>query len=385
MTTHELMIEGAAAVRTWLCEPLPTGTAVALERLARSDGVRHVAVMPDVHLAEDVCIGTAVASSRWVYPTAVGGDIGCGVAAIRFDADRDLLAEPAAAEAVLVGLAERVPSNRHSRRTMRDGLPRELADSPLSDPRLEAMKDRDGRVQLGTLGRGNHFVELQADGDGALWLAVHSGSRGIGQAIARHHFERAVKSESGMPMLDADTEPGRAYLADAAWAGRYAAANRLAMVEVVVRLMEDLFGVTGARNSLIHTDHNHVREEPHFGEALLTHRKGAAPADEGQENVIPGSMGTATFHVTGRGCEEALRSSSHGAGRALPRAEARRAIGRKDLERQLRGVWYDRRMTDLLRDEAPAAYRDIGKVMRVQRDLVRVVRELRPVLCYKGR
>lgn len=180
----------SAPIRRWLAEPLPRDVAAALERLARCPDVRHVAVMPDVHLAHDVCVGTVVATSTLLYPSAVGGDIGCGMAALAFDAGAaDVLGEESRAAALMAALYDRVPANRQ--RAARE-LPAELAERVLSHSSLETIKRRDGRVQLGTLGRGNHFLEFQADEEeGRLWVMLHTGSRGVGQAIRDHHLEAA--------------------------------------------------------------------------------------------------------------------------------------------------------------------------------------------------
>ncbi len=373
-----------ASVRRWLAGPLPTDVAAALERLARTEDVCHVAVMPDVHLAHEVCTGTVVATRRRLYPHAVGNDIGCGMAAVRFRCEAAVLAGERPAAALLAGLYRTVPCIRHPRATMRDELPAPLNDEPLSHPALEQRKPRDGRVEFATLGRGNHFIEFQADEEGVLWLMVHSGSRAIGQAITAHHLAAARPANTGLPFLDAEEPAGRAYLADVDWACRYAGESRRAMVEAAPALTAELFGAAAEWDTLLRCDHNHVRRELHFGEELWVHRKGAIAAGEGEPGIIPGSMGTASFHVSGRGHAEALRSSSHGAGRRLSRTEAHRAVAGGDFRRQMRGVWFDQRLSERLRDEAPAAYKDIHAVMRAQRELTRIVRRLRPVLVYKG-
>ena len=171
-------------VRSWLAAPLPADVAHSIERLARAEDVQHIAIMPDVHLASDVCVGVALATRTLIYPAAVGNDIGCGMAAIGFAADADLLADERAAAHVLAGMYERIPAIKYARGMVAEQLPKNLQEVRLSDPGLEKLKMREGRYQLGTLGRGNHFVELQADEDNRLWLIVHSGSRGMGQAIA---------------------------------------------------------------------------------------------------------------------------------------------------------------------------------------------------------
>ncbi|MEX0866820.1 MAG: RtcB family protein [Pirellulales bacterium] len=373
-----------AKIATWLTEPMPVDVAKSIQQLARADDVQYVAVMPDVHLGRDVCIGAVVATSRLIYPAAVGSDIGCGMAAVRFDADADLLSDERAAASVLSGLYQRVPSNKHRSATMPDRLSDELDSRPLSDSRLEKLKWRDGRVQLGTLGRGNHFVEFQADQEDQLWLMVHSGSRAMGQAITGHHRNLGKRSAAGLVILDSDTESGHAYLDDVAWAVHYAEQNRLAMIEAVAELLHKLFGIGVVSDSLLHGNHNHVRRETHFGEHLWVHRKGAQSAQLDEPGIIPGSMGARSFHVAGRGCEKALCSSSHGAGRKLSRTDARKSVSTRQLQRQMESVWFDHRRADALRDEAPAAYKNIRAVMRAQKKLTRIVRELRPVLCYKG-
>jgi tRNA-splicing ligase RtcB (3'-phosphate/5'-hydroxy nucleic acid ligase) len=373
-----------AAVRRWLAGPLPQDVALALERLAHTDDVCHVAVMPDVHLSHEVCTGTVVATRRRLYPHAVGNDAGCGMAALRFAGPASLLAGEQAAARLLAGLYRTVPAIRHGRPTLKEHLPAALGDRPLSDPVLERLKLRDGRVEFATLGRGNHFVEFQADEQDQLWLMIHSGSRAAGQAITRHHLARCRPANTGLPFLEADSSEGRAYLADLDWACRYAEFSRQEMAEAISALVAELFGIQPDREGFLHCGHNHVRREVCFGEEWWIHRKGAISARQNEAGIIPGSMGTVSFHVAGRGQEAALFSSSHGAGRRLSRAQALKAVSGRDLRRQLSGVWFDHRLLDRLRDEAPAAYKDIHAVMRAQRDLTRTVRRLRPILSYKA-
>jgi tRNA-splicing ligase RtcB len=374
-------------IKTWLIDPLTPEVRAALERLSRCPDVQHVAVMPDVHLAHDVCIGTVLATTHLLYPGAVGGDIGCGMSALALDAGADLLASESAAATLLAELYQHVPANRH--RAPCD-LPPALAEQTLSHPALEAMKRRDARVQLGTLGRGNHFLEFQADDQERLWAMLHTGSRGIGQAIRDFHLSRAIdRQNSGnapppLPFIDAQTPDGAAYLADMTWALNYASANRRAILTAVCDILRNRFSIESLPDSQIDCHHNFVRRETHFGQPLWVHRKGALPAADGESGIIPGSMGAASFHVQGRGCAAALSSSSHGAGRAMSRDQARRAISPRDLQRQLRGVWFDHRLANRLRDEAPRAYKDVHAVMRAQRELTRITRTLRPLLSYKG-
>ncbi len=372
-----------APISTWLAEPMPRDVSEAIDRLRRAPDVAHVAVMPDVHLASDVCIGVVVATSTLIYPQAVGGDIGCGMLAVAFDAEAAALQDAGVAGRILSALGRAIPARRRNRRAVTP-LPPDLASSPLGTAHLESVRRDDGVLEFATLGSGNHFIEFQGDDDGRLWLMVHSGSRGMGPAIRDHYLARASPVGAGLRALDASSDDGASYLRDTSWARRFAEASRRAMAADVDVVLNNVLDARLCWDTAISTDHNHVSLE-RFGERdLWVHRKGAMPAGSGQPGVLPGSMGSASFHVEGRGHEPALRSSAHGAGRALSRSSARARISARDLRRQMSGVWFDYRMSEQLRDEAPGAYKDIRVVLRAQHDLVKVTRVLRPVLSYKG-
>jgi tRNA-splicing ligase RtcB (3'-phosphate/5'-hydroxy nucleic acid ligase) len=372
-----------ASLRTWLAAPLPQDVAQAIDRLRRAPDVHHVAVMPDVHLAEEVCIGVVIATSALIYPQAVGGDIGCGMLAVAVDANADALRDPRVAAEILARFGPAIPPRRRHRRAA-IAQPADLTEAALSDPRLEAVRGSDGILEFATLGSGNHFLELQADEDDRLWLMVHSGSRAMGQAIRRVHLDRAQPVGNGLRALGAASEAGADYLRDVAFARRFAEASRRAIAAEAGAVIESTLNAALEWDSVITTDHNHVALERHAGRDLLVHRKGAMAAFDGQPGVLPGSMGTASYHVEGRGCADALCSSAHGAGRALSRTDARRRFTERDLQRQMNGVWYDYRLAARLRDEAPGAYKDLRAVLRAQQELVKVTRVLRPVLNYKG-
>lgn len=373
----------SAELRTWLPEKASPELTRALGRLVETEDVVRVAVMPDAHLAEEVCVGTVTATRTRILPAAVGGDIGCGMLALRFDAPAERLADERLSQRLFRAFTAQVPCHRHPSRRA-PPLPEELLAWPLSKRGLEAMKEREARLELGTLGRGNHFLELQRDDAGWLWLMLHSGSRALGPAVRAAHERAARRDPSGLAWLPAEDAAGRAYLSDAAWAGAYARWNRRRMADRVVEILGELVGAAPEPDTLIECDHNHVRRERSGALDLWVHRKGAMAAPAGALGVIPGSMGSASFHVRGRGLEAALSSASHGAGRVMSRAEARRRIDLRTLERETRGVWLDPQVTHRLREEAPSAYKDIGAVMRSQRELVRVLRRLQPVLVYKG-
>jgi tRNA-splicing ligase RtcB (3'-phosphate/5'-hydroxy nucleic acid ligase) len=372
-----------ASIRTWLAAPMNQDVTEAIERLRRAPDVQQIAVMPDVHLATDVCIGAVVATSRLIYPQAVGGDIGCGMLAVGFDMEAAILQDPWKAGRVLAGLGRAVPARRRNRRAA-IAPPADLELVTLSDPSLEAMRRNEGAIEFATLGCGNHFIELQSDEDGRLWLMVHSGSRGMGPAVRDHHLSQGEGVGGGLRALEAASEQGARYLADATWARGFADASRRAMAEEVGTVVGAVLGARICWETIITTDHNHVSLERHGDREFWVHRKGAMPAALGQAGVLPGSMGTSSFHVEGRGHEPALCSSAHGAGRALSRTTARAKVTERELRRQMEGVWYDYRLSDRLRDEAPVAYKDIKAVLRAQRDLVKVIRVVRPLLNYKG-
>lgn len=374
-----------APLHSWAGPTPPDRVVASIERMRRLDDARHVAVMPDVHLAHGVCVGTVLATSRLLYPGAVGGDIGCGMAALGFDADADVLASAAAGRDVLRRLSRVVPIHRHA-----PALPAVFSGRPrLSHPRLDAVLNGDAAQQLGTLGGGNHFLELQRDvADGRLWLMVHSGSRGLGQSVSRHHLARCDRRSRGLHVLDANTPAGRAFWRDLHAARAWARLNRAWMVRAAAWVLHDRLGVSPRVGTFAQCDHNHIRRELHTGPEgprwLYVHRKGAAPAHAGRVGLIPGSMGTPSFHVVGRGHADALCSSSHGAGRAMSRSEARRVVSTSGLRRAIAGVHVNPNQLARLREEAPQAYKGIRKVMRYQRDLVTTLREMEPVLSYKG-
>ena len=372
-----------APLRSWLAAPLDRDVSEALERLRRAPDVQQIAVMPDVHLAAEVCIGVVVATSNLIYPQAVGGDIGCGMLAVAVDLEAAVMKNPKIAAQMLKNLGRAIPARRRNRDAVVP-QPVGLANALLSHASLEAIRRKEGEIEFATLGSGNHFLEMQADEEDRLWLMVHSGSRALGQAIRDHHLVRADLVGCRFRALDAESDRGKEYLHDALWARQFASASRRAMAEEAGNVLNRTLKSGICWNTMIATDHNHVAREQHGGRELWVHRKGAMQVQQGQLGVLPGSMGSPSFHVEGRGCEEALCSSAHGAGRALSRSAARARFTEREFQRQMEGVWYDYRLAGKLRDEAPAAYKDIRAVLKAQKELVKVVRTLRPVLSYKG-
>ena len=370
-------------VYQWIPDSLSCEVRAVIDRQAQTEDVQHIAIMPDVHLANEVCIGTVIATQSLLLPGAIGSDIGCGMAAIQMLAGEELFKNSHNAERMLKELQKNIPTIRHCRNQTIS--PPEFPDhARLSCPELEKNYDRDGKLEFATIGSGNHFIEVQIDEPGNLWLMVHSGSRGMGNLIQSHHLKNAWKTKSGFHALDAQTFEGKSFLQDVHWALFYAQANRRALIQEVCRIFQELFAVESCPESFRDCHHNSVGRETHFGKDLWVHRKGAVSAHKGNPGIIPGSMGTASYLTIGRGCPEALCSSSHGAGRALSRAEARKRIPQSAFQKSMEHVWFERRFISKLLDEAPQAYKDIQAVMRAQRDLVKIETRLRPLLNFKG-
>jgi tRNA-splicing ligase RtcB len=382
----EAALRADSRVAMWLAGPLDHGSGAALLRLLSLPTLERVAVMPDVHPSADVCVGTVLATSSLVYPQAIGGDIGCGMSAVRLEGIDDVLTD-GVREEILGAMSKHVDvimaRGEHKRG-------RRIAEMPdpegLGAAHLKTLARRDGSAQLGTLGRGNHFIELQRDETGAHWLMVHSGSRLMGQHVAGFFTRMAQQqgTRAAMVGLDVATEPGEAYMASQQWCVAYAKQNRLALLEAAAGAVGRVVAVRAQWQEVIDVPHNFARRERHDGRELIVHRKGAAPASHGQLGVIPGSAGTFSAHVEGRGEARAMASSSHGAGRVYSRRDAKDQITTRDLTNQMRGVTFDRELTSSLRSEAPAAYRDLRDVLHAQAELVRVVRTLKPLVSFKA-
>ena len=263
-----------ATLQSWTATPLEPPVQAALEGLRRLEDVVHIAVMPDVHLAEEVCVGVALATERLLYPAAIGGDVGCGVAILRLEGAASAVWEGTHAEQILALLGRLAPIHR---RPQAD--PAALADlPPLSAPVLERLRRREGCHQHGTIGRGNHFLELLADEEDRLWVAVHTGSRAMGPAIQRWHRAQATHRSGGLEAIAADSPAGQRYLADLAWAQRYATSSREVLLAAAAAVVERVLGYAPVAASLLDVDHNHVQHEAHAGRGLWVHRKGALSA-----------------------------------------------------------------------------------------------------------
>ncbi|MFL5356139.1 RtcB family protein [Archangium sp.] len=375
---------GAVPILAWARE-VPPGAEKQLRHLASQPYVvEHVAAMPDVHMAQGVAVGTVFATERTVVPGALGGDLGCGVSAHRFSFPAASLGR-ADLERLLSSIARRVPVGDAVHRGSGLPLPPGLQAASLSTHRLQKDWERLAPRHLATLGGGNHFLELDRDGGGDLWLLIHSGSRGVGSAIAAHHLRvAAARGEGSLPGLRTDSSEGAACLADMEWACRFARANREVLAVRAVEVLAEALGCEPEPGASVDVHHNHVAEETHGGRVLLVHRKGAVGLEAGERGLIPGSMGTASYVVEGRGEPRAFRSCSHGAGRVLTRSEARARIRPAALEHAMRRVVFDRGRVEDLVEEAPEAYRDIAEVLEDEADLVTPVSRLTPIAVLKG-
>jgi tRNA-splicing ligase RtcB (3'-phosphate/5'-hydroxy nucleic acid ligase) len=364
---------------------LPDGALDQLRRVASQPYVvEHVAAMPDLHVANGIAVGTVFATDDTVVPSALGGDLGCGMSAARFD-------YPAASlsaldlQRLITSMSRAIPVGDATQRGRVAPISDALLVPSLSTEALEHARDRLGPRHLGTLGGGNHFIELDRDGGGDLWLLVHSGSRGVGAAIAAHHQRAAQAGAFGnIPGLRCASEEGKACLADIHWAFQFARANRDALLTQAAALVTALTGQEPEERSRVDVHHNFVQREEHFGRALFVHRKGAIAAPLGERALIPGSMATASYIVEGKGEALSFRSASHGAGRVLTRREARERIRPERFIHSMRRVVFDVRKRASLVEEASAAYRDIGDVLEDEADLVRPLIRLEPIAVLKG-
>ena len=360
--------------------------------------VGHVAAMPDVHLGIGATVGSVIATRRALIPAAVGVDIGCGMSACRLTLDAARLPDSlrpvreAIEAAVPVGFAahDEPVAEPGVLATLRPGLDRILARHERIATMIRDVRGRWPR-QLGTLGGGNHFIELCLDESGQVWVMLHSGSRGVGNVLGRYFTQLARRDMERrgvrLPAKDlAWLDNGSAHFADyvdaLTWAQRYALENRRLMMARILAALRGLLPPFRVAATAVECHHNYVAEEEHFGEPVYVTRKGAIRAGRGDPGIIPGSMGTRSYIVRGRGSREALESCAHGAGRRMSRSQAKAAYTAADLARQTAGV--ECRKDAGVVDEIPDAYKDIDTVMAHSSDLVDVVHTLKQVVCVKG-
>jgi tRNA-splicing ligase RtcB len=372
-------------VRLWARRAAP-GTVRQLQRLASQPYVvDFVAGMADAHVSEGIAVGSVFATQRTVVPHALGGDLGCGMSARRIAALAQQV-ERRTLEAVIAALDRAIPTGDATHTGRGVHVPDDLLTAPLSTGSLEHAREALARRHLGTLGGGNHFIEIDRDAVGGLWLLVHSGSRGLGSAIANHHARAAaaVGGRDDLPGLDLMAPAGAAYMRDLDWALEFARANRRSLEASALDVIGSTLRVPLEHEESIDIHHNFVARETWFGRELVIHRKGAVAIPEGTMALVPGSMGSASYVVEGLGSPDSFGSCSHGAGRVMTRSQARARVRPRALAEVMRRVAYPRHLVRQLAEEAPAAYRDIKEVLEDQEDLVRRRVRLEPIAVLKG-
>jgi tRNA-splicing ligase RtcB (3'-phosphate/5'-hydroxy nucleic acid ligase) len=354
----------------------------------------HLALMPDAHLGKGATVGSVIPTLGAIIPAAVGVDIGCGMIAVRTQLETDDLARGDGGLARLRALIEAaVPTSAGQYNTeltataaARTDELREVAGADQADALA-----RNWPLQLGTLGSGNHFIEVTADEQRRVWLFLHSGSRGVGNKIAMKHIKVAQElcrkwwidlPDPDLAYLVEGTDEFWSYVKGLRWAQRFALLNREEMMDRVIESVQAWAGEPVVESERINCHHNFTQQERHFGKDVWLSRKGAIDASRGTPGLIPGSMGTASYVVTGLGNALALNSSPHGAGRSYSRSAARKAFTHDDLRKAMVGIEY--RDTDAFIDEIPQAYKDIDVVMADAADLVAVRHTLRQLVNVKG-
>ena len=386
--------EGSRPVKIWTDE-VEESALKQLKNLARLPFIapNGVAAMPDVHMGIGASVGTVIATDKAIIPAAVGVDIGCGMNAVRLSLKLSDL--PDSLTAIRHQIERDVPLGaggaHQPNRTL--GMPAALDDrlARIATKHPALVKNR-AHFQLGTLGSGNHFIEICGDENQDVWIMLHSGSRGIGNLIGRYFIEKAKRrmEQYFINLPDGDlayfpeaTDDFNDYVEAVQFAQDYALENRSVMMVAVIAALRRHVGIEFAiTQEAINCHHNYVAQENHFGRNLWVTRKGAIRARAGDLGIIPGSMGQRSYIVRGKGELQSYCSCSHGAGRKMSRNEARRTFTIADLAEQTAGV--ECRKDDAVLDEIPGSYKDIDAVMANQADLVEVVHTLKQVLCVKG-
>jgi tRNA-splicing ligase RtcB len=395
MPVQQVLTAGRVPVKVFTdqLEPQAREQLLNVARLPIVHG--HIAAMPDVHAGIGATVGSVIPTREAIIPAAVGVDIGCGMIALRLSLRADQL--PYKLSRVRSAIENTVPVGFEEHREKNTLYPAvapleaRLAQVMAKHPAL-AQRDRNKWMrQLGSLGGGNHFIEVCVDESEDVWLMLHSGSRGIGNQIGQYFIgaarEEMLRQDVHLPDRDLAylTEGSRLfddYIEALGWAQDYAFANRREMTQLVLRALRSQLPEFSITHEAINCHHNYVQQEHHFGEAVYLTRKGAISAREGQLGIIPGSMGTRSYIVRGKGNLDSFSSCAHGAGRRMSRTEAKKRFSKSDLEAQTLGV--ECRKDKGVLDEIPGAYKDIDKVMADQSDLVDVVHTLKQVVCVKG-
>jgi tRNA-splicing ligase RtcB (3'-phosphate/5'-hydroxy nucleic acid ligase) len=387
--------QGSRPIKIWTDE-VEESALTQLKNLARLPFISSngVACMPDVHAGIGSTVGTVIATEKAVIPAAVGVDIGCGMNALRLSLKASDL--PDNLKPLRDEIERRVPlgaGGAHDHSTdigeITSDLMRTVID-PLYKGDVSKFHAK-AASQIGSLGSGNHFIEVCIDESQDVWIMLHSGSRGIGNMIGTHYIAKAKRQmeqffitlpDDNLAYFPEDTEDFDDYMHAVGWAQNYALENRRRMMLQVVTAMREMLPAFTITQEAINCHHNYVEKEHHFGRNMWVTRKGAIRARAGDLGIIPGSMGQRSYIVRGKGDLQSFCSCSHGAGRVMSRAEAKRRFSITDLIAQTEGV--ECRKDEGVIDEIPSSYKDIDQVMANQTDLVEVVHTLKQVLCIKG-
>ncbi len=363
----------------------------------------HVALMPDAHWGMGSTVGSVIPTVGCVMPAAVGVDIGCGMAAVRTHLTAGDVRERGDLPALRIAIQDRVPVSPGVYRPELSGTARErVAALEAAAAEQDVEPDRysgrgpaaDWRLQLGTLGGGNHFIELCYDEADRVWVFLHSGSRGVGNRIAKHHVAVAQRlcerwhvrlPHRDLAFLPEGDDAFWPYIRDLRWAQAFALENRSEMLDQVVAALEHWSDGPVRTEEKVLCHHNYTEQERHFGRDVWLTRKGAINAEEGRWGLIPGSMGTRSYIVTGKGDRASFHSAPHGAGRSFSRTEARRRFSAADLAEAMTGIEWRAEEAEAFVDEIPGAYKDVDVVMADAVDLVEVRHTLRQFLNVKGR
>lgn len=389
-------------IKIWLPkDSLDEKTQDTAEMLANLPyAFHHVAIMPDAHPGIGMCIGGVLATKGVVVPAAVGVDIGCGMCFFSTNIPVASLRDVKTGSgelihAIMANISRNVPTGFCKHKTSQSqNYP--VLDIPLLGHDVIENERENAALQLGTLGGGNHFIELQVNEEGMLCFMLHSGSRHLGLTIAKHYIQVAQNLNdkyysncpSDMSFLPVDSEEGEDYLFAMEYALCFAAQNRKLMLErcksIILNMVEKYVGITGVViSNEINAHHNYAALEHHYGENVWVHRKGAIRARTEEMGIIPGSCGTGSYIVKGNGNAESFMSASHGSGRKYGRKEAERVIERTDHARSLTGIITTNNINKLV-DESPLAYKDIHDVIKNESDLVTTVMKLKPIAFLKG-
>ena len=375
-------------VLSWAVDLEPEAREQAIRSAAMPFVQKPVALMPDAHFGMGATVGSVIATQGAIIPAAVGVDIGCGMIAVRTQFTSEGL--PDNLDELHNQISRSIPSGVGKGFEKRAQV---HADMPVYHGDMTEKQEKAARTQLGSLGSGNHFVEVCLDELDRVWLVLHSGSRGIGNQLATVHINKAkgLMKEWFIQLADPDlsylpqgTPEWQAYIDDMLWAQRYALANRSVMMSAALDQLGRLLGESVKSREHINCHHNFTQQENHHGKNVWLTRKGAIKAGVGDKGVIPGSMGTSSYIVTGLGNPASYESCSHGAGRRMSRTRARKELSVETLRDEMKGKSWNEADALTLLDEAPDAYKDIDVVMEAQKDLVRIDHTLHQILNYKG-